>query len=175
MAVILPDQSVYTGFIPKDLYEPYLKAYQAGLYAGKPIPYHYYQYYGIPYKVSYANPYQLIDYVDKATALPIPGQPIPGVPIDVPIVIPPNIKPPAPGMDLPGQGIPQPVSPITIIGVVPPTYTPSPINPNPPPTTTPTPGTDGFGSVQAWAMAGIALAMAVTWGASHRRKSKKRA
>lgn len=170
MALQLPDQSRYTGFIPKDMYDSYV-ANQAA-YAGKPTPYHYYQYYGIPYKVSYANPYQLIDYVDTATALPIPGMTLPGAP-GVTIIVPSVITPPSPNMQLPGQGIPDPAKIIT----------PQPVITTPTPVTSYTPvsnreasagGTSGFGSVQAWAMAGIALAMAATWGATRKRKRKAR-
>ena len=169
MSAQLPDQSVYTGFIPKDLYNQFVGNKALYDQQGKAYPYHYYQYYGISYKVSYGDPYTLIDYVDVSTPIYTPGTTIPGVPPGVTIVAPPVITPPSIDMTLPGMGIPDSGK-----VAVPQPVKPTPILVNVPVTTPGTgTGTGGFGgNAAAWAW--IGMIVAIGYGFSHIRRRKAR-
>ena len=173
MGAQLPDQSVYTGFIPKDLYNQFLGNKALYDQQGKSYPYHYYQYYGIPYKVSYGDPYTLIDYVDVSTPVYNPVVGVPGVPPGVTIVVaPPVITPPSFDMTLPGMGVPDPNKvPQPVI------TTPTPVTVTVPITT---PGTDtgsgtgGFGgNAAAWAWIGMIVAIGYGFSNIRRRKARK--
>ena len=188
MSAQLPDQTKYTGFIPKDLYNDFLKNKALYDQRGAAYPTHYYQYYGIPYKVWYGDPFTLIDYVDSATARYDPAIGLPGV--TAPIVV-ANLEPPSPDMVIPGFGIPDPrkIEPIIpgipgstidntkgLTTITPQPYTPTPISIN---TGGPDLGsgqdTGGFGISPA-ALAWAALGTAIAYGYTHvRRRSKARA
>lgn len=160
----LPDQSAYTGFIPKDLYNSFVKNKALYDQQGKSYPYHYYQYYGIPYKVYYGDPYTLIDYVDVSTPVYNPVVGIPGLPPGVTIVV-GDTTPPSPDMILPGMGVPDPNK-----------KAPQPVTPTPTPVTTTTPatGTGGFGgNAAAWAWVGMITAIAYGFAHIRRRKARK--
>lgn len=144
MTAQLPDQTKFTGFIPKDLYNSFLSAKGSYDRLGRTYPYFYYQYYGIPYKVWYGDPFTLIDYVDTATAVYDPTVGIPGISPDVEIVV-GDITPPSPDMIIPGFGIPAVTSP-GYTAPIPTSQAPAPVGSG---------SGSGSGSVAGWALAGI--------------------